>query len=103
LLRLPEKQKTRLEKFLLLFNQAWSTDRGYILDLPTVPEEFADIAQYLQGPLMDEDFRRHLVAEEREQLMAINFARQLKKYGASLTDIAHQTGLKIEDVGKLEQ
>jgi hypothetical protein len=52
---------------------------------------------------MDEDFRRHLVAEEREQLMAINFARQLKKYGASLTDIAHQTGLKIEDVGKLEQ
>jgi hypothetical protein len=159
LLRLPEKQKTRLEKFLLLFNQAWSTDRGYILDLPTVPEEFADIAQYLQGPLMDEDFRRHLVAEEqldfifenqaaqfnrkfaaaekeimderhqkeserqlkeaaekREQEerklkeaerklkddLAINFARQLKKYGASIADISGQTGLRVEDIEILE-
>ena len=64
-LRLPPKQKTRLEKFLVLFNQAWCTDEGFILDLQNVPEEFEDLARYLQGPLMDDDFRRHLEAEEQ--------------------------------------
>jgi hypothetical protein len=63
-LRLPEKQKTLLEKFLVLFNQAWCTNQPFILNLQNIPEEFADIAKYLQGPVMDDDFRRHLEAEE---------------------------------------
>ncbi len=62
--RLPDQRRTRLEKFLTLFNQAWCLDEGYIIDLQQVPEEFSDIAEYLQGPLMDEKFRRNLVAEE---------------------------------------
>jgi hypothetical protein len=62
--RLPEQRRTRLEKFLTLFNQAWCLDEGYIIDLQDVPEEFSDIAEYLRGPLMDDDFRRNLVAEE---------------------------------------
>jgi hypothetical protein len=161
-LRLPPKQRTRLEKFLVLFNQAWCTDEGFIIDLPNVPEEFEDMATYLQGPLMDDDFRRNLegeeqldyifeeqetkhlkeiaaerkqkeeerkqkeaerklkeAAEEREQAerklkeeaekreqeaykqkedLAIKLARQLKKTGATLSEIALETGLPIEEV-----
>jgi hypothetical protein len=152
-LRLPPKRKTRLEKFLLLFNQAWSTNQRYILDLQTVPEEFADVASYLQGPLMDDDFRRHLeaeeqldfifeeqearhhrqlseaierqeaaeererVAKEREQVakgyetdaldqkkaLAVKFARQMKKYGATPSAIVEETGLSVEEIEKLKE
>ena len=63
--RLPEKRRTRLEKFLVLFNQAWCTEEGYIIDLQEVPKEFMDIAHYLQSPLMDDTFRRNLEAEEQ--------------------------------------
>jgi len=62
--RLPEQRRTRLENFMVLFNQAWRTDKEYIIDLQETPEEFSDIAQYLQGPLMDDTFRRNLEAEE---------------------------------------
>jgi len=62
--RLPEERKTRLEKFLSLFNQAWYTDQRYILDLQEIPEEFLDIAEYLQIPVMNEEFRRQLAGEE---------------------------------------
>lgn len=62
--RLPDQRRTRLEKFLTLFNQAWCTEENYIIDLQDVPEEFTDIAEYLQVPLMDDDFRRNLEAEE---------------------------------------
>ena len=62
--RLPEKRQTRLEKFLVLFNQAWCTDEGYIIDLQDIPHEFKDIARYLQGPLMDDEFRRYLDVED---------------------------------------
>jgi hypothetical protein len=62
--RLPDQRRTRLEKFLTLFNQAWCTEENYIIDLQDVPEEFADMAEYLQVPLMDDNFRRFLEAEE---------------------------------------
>jgi hypothetical protein len=62
--RLPEQRRTRLEKFLVLFNQAWCTEEGYIIDLQDIPEEFSDMAKYLQGPLLDDEFRRKLEAEE---------------------------------------
>lgn len=63
-LRLPEKRRSRLEQFLTIFNQAWCTDQEFILDLKEVPEEFEDIAMYLQGPLIDEQSRRNLAFEE---------------------------------------
>ncbi|OQX72575.1 MAG: hypothetical protein B6D61_13530 [Bacteroidetes bacterium 4484_249] len=63
-LRLPEKRRTKLEKFLTLFNQAWITEDRYILDLRDVPKEFEDVAKYLEGAAMDETFRRQLEAEE---------------------------------------
>jgi hypothetical protein len=62
--RLPEKPKTELEKFMLLFNQAWCTNYGFILDLQFVPDEFKDVAQYLQSPLLEEKVRRMLMAED---------------------------------------
>ncbi len=62
-LRLPAERRTRLEQFFTLFDQRWISDEGYILDLPEVPDEFGDMARYLQGPLMDDAFRRNLAAE----------------------------------------
>jgi len=62
--RLPEQRRTRLENFLVLFNQAWCTEEGYIIDLQNISEEFTDMAKYLNGPLKDEEFRRKLEAEE---------------------------------------
>ncbi|OYT13897.1 MAG: hypothetical protein B6I19_02685 [Bacteroidetes bacterium 4572_114] len=62
--RLPGERRTRLEKFLTLFNQAWISEKKYILDLQDVPEEFKDIAKYLHGPIMDSTFRKQLEAEE---------------------------------------
>ncbi|TVR42513.1 MAG: hypothetical protein EA394_03240 [Bacteroidia bacterium] len=62
--RLPEKRRSRLEQFLTLFNQAWCTSQEFILELQEVPEEFEDIAMYLQGPLIDEQSRRNLAFEK---------------------------------------
>ncbi len=62
--RLPEQRRTRLEKFLTLFNQTWVTENEYILDLQYIPEEFNDIAKYLQEPVLDDKFRRQLEGEE---------------------------------------
>lgn len=62
--RLPENRQSRLEQFLMLFNQAWITEHNYIIDLQEIPEEFQEIAKYLQGPVMNEQFRRQLEAEE---------------------------------------
>jgi len=77
---LPEKRRTLLEKFLVLFNQAWCTEEGYILDLQEVPKEFVDIANYLQSPLLDENFRRNLEAEEQlDYIFGQQEARFLKK------------------------
>jgi len=75
--RLPEKRQTRLERFLVFFNQAWCTENGFIIDLQEVPREFADIARYLQGPVMDENFRRNLVAEDELDLI---FGQQEAKF-----------------------
>ena len=62
--RLPEERQSRLEKFMMLFNQAWIAENNYLLDLQDVPEEFHDIAKYLQGPVLDETFRRQLMIED---------------------------------------
>lgn len=79
--RLPEKRRTRLEKFLTLFNQAWVTDQDYILDLQDIPSGFNDMAKYLQAPLMDDTFRRQLEAEEEiEALFDEQEAKFLKQF-----------------------
>lgn len=77
--RLPEQRRTRLEKFLSLFNQAWCTENNIILDLKEVPEEFADIASYLQGPVMSEQFRRNMLAEEELDLIFGQQAAQMEE------------------------
>ncbi len=82
--RLPKKRRTRLEKFLVFFNQAWCTEDGYIIDLQEIPREFLDIARYLQGPLLDETFRRNLLAEN--QLDQI-FEQQEKKYLKKIAEV----------------
>lgn len=69
--RLPEKRKTKIEQFMSLFNQAWVSDKRYILDLEEVPEDFRDIAKYLQQPLQEKETIRRLEAEQEfEDLFA---------------------------------
>ena len=131
-LRLPEKRRTRMEKFLTLFNQAWITDEKFILDLQDIPAEFQEMAKYLQGPVMDDNFRRQLEAEEeidtifdeqeakyliqieaaklaeqeakqREKDLAIKFANQLKKQGMSIDEISSETGLSIKEIKNLHK
>jgi hypothetical protein len=75
--RLPQQRRTRLENFMVLFNQAWVTETNSILDLQELPEGFEDLATYLHGPVADEQFRRNLDAEE--ELDSI-FDQQEAKY-----------------------
>jgi hypothetical protein len=78
--RLPEQRRSRLENFLTLFNQAWCTEHEYILDLQDVPDEFADIADYLSGPAQDKQFRAQLEGEwEIEYLFEYHEAKFLKR------------------------
>ena len=73
--RLPPKRQTRIEQFLALFNQAWVTDKKYILDLEEVSAEFKDIATYLQRPLQDKATIEQLRAEaEVEDLFSVQEA-----------------------------
>lgn len=83
--RLPEKRQTLLEKFFVLFNQAWCTENNFIIDLQNIPEEFKDVAKYLQGPVMDENFRRQLEAEEQlDTIFDAQEAKYLKKIAEAL-------------------
>jgi len=75
--RLPEQRKSRLEQFLTFFNQAWQTEKKYIIDLQDIPEEFNEIAQYLQFPVLDSTFRKQLEAEEELDTI---FNQQEAKY-----------------------
>ncbi|MDD3527954.1 MAG: hypothetical protein PHX39_13490, partial [Bacteroidales bacterium] len=96
--RLPERRRTRLENFLMLFNQAWCTEENYILDLQEIPEGFADMAEYLQRPLMDEAFRRTLEAEEEiDTIFDAQEAKYLKKIAeAEAREKKAREGEKLE-------
>jgi len=75
--RLPEQRRSRIEQFLTLFNQAWVMEHKYIIDLKEVPEEFGDIAAYLQRPLQEEEIRAKLRAEEEvETIFAMQEAEK---------------------------
>ncbi len=75
--RLPQKRRSRIEQFMTLFNQAWVAEEKFILDLAEVPEEFKDVAEYLQRPLKEEELRAKLQAEEEiEALFALQEAEK---------------------------
>jgi hypothetical protein len=99
-LRLPQQRLTRLEQFLSLFNQAWCTHENIVLDLQEVPDEFADIAQYLQGPLMDEKFRRNMLAEQ--ELDSV-FGPQLAKLEQAEQKLQQAEKEKKEAIEKREE
>jgi hypothetical protein len=122
-LRLPEQRRTRLEQFLSLFNQAWCTENSTVLDLQEVPDEFTDIAQYLQAPVMDQNFRRNMhaeqeldsvfgpqlaqlhqaqqklqEAEQRNILLTRKWIKALQQQGLSAEEIASETGMGLDEV-----
>ncbi|TVR39963.1 MAG: hypothetical protein EA394_08895 [Bacteroidia bacterium] len=86
--RLPETRRSRLERFLAMFNQRWATADGYVLNLQELDDEFADIARYLQGPLLDDHFRRQLLVEEE---LDIIFENQERKYLQKIEEAEKQT------------
>lgn len=95
--RLPAQRRTRLEQFMTLFNQAWIQEQKFILDLEEVPEEFQDIAEYLQRPLLEEDMRMKLRSERDLEMMFAVQEAQIKhlqdKYGllfGDFTDMEHK-------------
>lgn len=123
---LPEKRKTKLEKLLTLFNQAWCTNERFILDLQEVPKEFEDIAKHLQRPVMDNDFRRQLLAEEeidqifdeqelkyikqieeakekaeKEKQQNLQIIKNLYKSGMSIEKISEITGKSVSEIKKI--
>jgi Ulp1 family protease len=63
----------------------------FILDLPEIPSGFTDMAKYLQGPLMDDEFRRKLRAEQEIDIV---FDRQLNKYLLQLGLLARDMQVK---------
>lgn len=83
--RLSENRRTRLEQFLMLFNQSWITSDKFILDLKEMPQDFDDIVKYLQQPVNDLAFRNKLKAEDEideifgKQEAALMEAKQLAK------------------------
>ena len=100
--RLPDVRRTRLEQFFSLFDQKQSAGDNYALDIPEVPEEFTDMARYLQGPLMDEDFRRQIdVEEEIDYLFDEQQAKFSKQY-AELEAKQRETILMMEEL-KLQE
>ena len=80
--RLPAERKSRLEKFMLFFNQAWCIEEKFIIDLKEeeILPEFADIAKHLREPLMDEELRRQLELEEEFDFMWSIKEQQEAKY-----------------------
>lgn len=117
--RLPENRRTKLEKLLLFFNQAWCTNERFIINLQEVPKEFEDIARYLQSPVSDDNFRRRLIAEEEidqifdeqelkymkiieeERDKNIQILKNLYKGGISLDKISEVTGKSVSEIQKI--
>jgi len=85
--RLPPKRETKIENFLTLFNQAWLAEKNYYIDLEDIPEEFADMAEYLSRPVMDIEFRRQLEIEEEIDLA---FELQEQKYLKQMDELIEE-------------
>ena len=80
--RLPNERKSRLEKFMLFFNQAWCIQEKFVIDLKEeeILPEFADIARHLREPLMDEELRRQLELEEEFDFNWLHKEQEEAKY-----------------------
>ena len=112
---LPEKRRTKLEKLLTLFNQAWCTNDRFILDLQEVPKEFEDIAKHLTSPVLDDNFRRQLIAEEEidqifdeqelKYIKKIEEAKQkekeAKQQNAQIIKNLHKSGMSLEAISEI--
>ena len=85
---LPQEAHSRLEQFMELFNQDKIAEEPYFLDLDPVSEEFSDIARYLNEPLADEKFCRHLRAEDEIDLI---FDQQERKHLRKIKEVMDQT------------
>lgn len=102
--RLPEKRQTRLENFLTLFNQAWCSENHYILDLQDVPEEFSDIARYLQTPVIDEKFRNQLqVEDEIDTIFDTQESEHIKKLDEAKAQLEEERKAKEKERKAKEQ
>ncbi|MEM0994762.1 MAG: hypothetical protein AAGI49_17145, partial [Bacteroidota bacterium] len=101
--RLLDDRRSRLEKFLTLFNQAWVSSRNYILDLQEVPEEFEDVAKYLQGPVQDEAFRNKLKAEEELDLIFGKQEAAMAKVEQELEEVKEQIVIEKQKTAEAEQ
>jgi len=67
------------------------------LDLEEVPEEFRDIATYLQGPVMDAEFRRQLeIEEEIDTIFDEQEAKYLRQIEEAKQREAEERRLKEE-------
>ncbi len=67
--RLPERPESLIEKLFMLFSPRDYKNNAFLINMPEVPEEFEDVARYLQRPVMDLDFHRMLLAEIEVDLM----------------------------------
>ena len=101
--RLPAHRRTSLERFLTFFNQAWIADKNYLLDLAEVPEEFAEIASYLERPILDADFRKRLEAEEELDIIFNNQEAKYLKQIADAKEEAKQAQLREEEAKLREE
>ncbi|MEZ4960976.1 MAG: cell envelope integrity protein TolA [Saprospiraceae bacterium] len=98
--RLPAQRLSRIERFMTLFNQAWVAEENFILDLEEVPEEFKDIAEYLQRPLAEEELQRKLRAEEEiEELFALQEAEkaQLRSMAEAARKDKEAAQIRVEE------
>ncbi|MEM1123294.1 MAG: hypothetical protein AAGJ18_22830 [Bacteroidota bacterium] len=100
--RLQAKRKSRLERFLLLFNQAWITADKFILELEEIPEEFNDIVNYLRGPVQDEAFRKKLRGEEEIDDIFRNQEAQLLRQQEALLVAKHNEAIAKEQVQAMQ-
>jgi len=125
--RLKPKRKTKIEKFLSIFDQTCKTDEDYLLDINEKPlQEFAEIITYLNRATQDEEIIRQLEYEEdyeeaqvklekaleiaehqkeeaqkQKEEAQIKLAKKMKKYGEPIEEIIKETGLTKDVIENL--
>ncbi len=127
--RLRPDRKTRLEKFIAIFDQNTKTEDDFILDISNEPNEDEDlfyIKEYLSRATQEEELILKLELEEdieaefekmeidlkeakqkeknaigKQKLMAKKYAAQLKKSGMPENEIVAETGLTGQEVKNL--
>jgi len=78
--RLKPKRKTRIEKFLSIFDQHCKTDDDYLLEIDdTKLDEFSEIINYLNLATQDEVILRQLEYEEDFEQGYVKLETELEK------------------------